>query len=233
MTLKVMCARALTEVVNAVVRDFIAGSEQQVSITYGTVGALQAKLEAGEQADVVILSAPLIERLEQSGSLKAASSRTIGSTGIGVAVREGAARPDIATPETFKATLMTARSIAFSDRAVGGSAGVYLAGLFERMGVADTIRQKGLPQQSGGEVARRVAEGVAEIGMTQVSEMLAVRGISVVGTLPAPLGKDTVYRAAITARSTSAAAASFIAKLRSPECHALLTAAGFDPAACL
>jgi molybdate transport system substrate-binding protein len=228
--LRVMCARALMEVANAVGRAFTAGAGPKVDFIFGTVGVLQARLDAGEAADVLVLSAPLIARLDQAGLLLADSSQTIGSTGIVVAVREGAPRPDIAAEGSFKAALVNARSIAFSDPAVGGSAGVYLAGLFERMDLADVIKRKGLPQQSGGEVARRVAEGVAEIGMTQHSEMLAVNGVSVVGPLPAGLRNDTIYRAAVHARSSNAhAARDFIAMLIAPETRELLAAAGLDP----
>jgi molybdate transport system substrate-binding protein len=225
-----MCARALMEVANAVAGAFTAGSGQKADVIFGTVGALQARLDVGEAADVLVLSAPLIARLEQSGLVLAGSSQTIGSTGIVVAVREGAPKPEIATEASFKAALVNARSIAFSDPAVGGSAGVYLAGLFERMDLADVMRRKGLPQQSGGEVARRVAGGVAEIGMTQHSEMLAVKGVSIVGPLPAGLRSDTVYRAAVHAQSSNAHAASdFIAMLIAPEARRLLAAAGIDP----
>lgn len=228
--LRVMCARALMEVANAVARMFTAGTGQTIDVIFGTVGALQARLNAGEAADVLVLSAPLIARLEQSGLLLADSSQTIGSTAIVVAVREGAPKPDIATEESFRAALVNARSIAFSDPAVGGSAGIYLAGLFERMGLADVMRRKGLPQQSGGEVARRVAEGVAEIGMTQRSEMLAVKGVCVAGPLPDGLRNETVYRAATHAKSSNAdAARDFIAMLIAPEARELLAAAGLDP----
>jgi molybdate transport system substrate-binding protein len=230
--LRVMCARALMEVANAVARTFTAGGGQKVDLIFGTVGALQARLDAGEAADVLVLSAPLIAHLEQSGLLLAESSKTIGSTGIVVAVREGASKPDIASEVSFKAALVNAGSIAFSDPAVGGSAGVYLAGLFERMDLADLIRRKGLPQQTGGEVARRVAEGVAEIGMTQRSEMMAVKGVCVVGPLPAGLRNDTIYRAAVHAESSNTnAALDFIAMLIAPEARELLATAGLDPAA--
>lgn len=228
--LRVMCARALMEVANAVARTFTVGSGQKVDVIFGTVGALQARLDVGEAADVLVLSAPLIARLEQLGQVLAGSSQTIGSTGIVVAVREGAPKPDIATEASFKAALVNASSIAFSDPAVGGSAGVYLAGLFERMDLADVVRRKGLPQLSGGEVARRLAEGVAEIGMTQHSEMLAVKGVCVVGPLPAGLRNDTIYRAAVHAQSSNAhAARDFIAMLTAPEARQQLAAAGIDP----
>jgi molybdate transport system substrate-binding protein len=228
--LRVMCARALIEVANAVARTFTADTGQKVDLIFGTVGALQARLDAGEVTDVLVLSAPLIARLEQSGSLQAETSHTIGSTGIVLAVREGAAKPDIATEESFRTALVNARSVAFSDPAVGGSAGVYLADLFARMGLVDVIRTKGLPQQSGGEVARRVAEGAAEIGMTQHSEMLAIKGVYVVGPLPAALRNDTVYRAAVHADSSNAnSARAFIAMLIAPEARKLLAAVGFDP----
>ena len=168
-------------------------------ITFGTVGALQQKIDAGESADVFVLSAPGIARLEQAGALIPGSRRDVARTSIGVAVREGTTAPDISTPDAFKAALVAARAVAFSDAAVGGSAGVHLARLFDQMGLAETIKAKGMPQQNGGEVARRVAEGSADIGMTLIAEIVPIKGARVIGPLPAPLGNDAVYSAAVSA----------------------------------
>ena len=93
--------------------------------------------------------------------------------------------------------------MAFSDAAVGGSAGIYLAKLFVEMGLADEIARKGMPQQSGGEVANRVANGEADIGMTLIAEIVPIQGARVIGPLPAPLGNDTTYAAAVTAGSAA------------------------------
>jgi molybdate transport system substrate-binding protein len=229
MRLKVFCARSMTAVVNALARDFTRATGQALDITFGTVGALQAKLTAGEGADVLVLGAPAIAKMEQASDVLAGSRRDIARTSIGVAVREGAAAPDISTAEAFKQALLMARRIAFSDPAVGGSAGVHLAQLWGRIGMADEIARKGMPQKTGGEVATRVAEGEAEIGLTLVAEIVPIKGARVIGKLPAPFGNDTTYAAGISAScSDRAAAASFIATLVHPVGRDLWTAAGFD-----
>jgi molybdate transport system substrate-binding protein len=227
--LKVFCARSMHKVVERLSADFTRATGYEADITFGTVGALQQKIDAGERADVLVLSEPGIAKLEQAGALIAGSRRDVARTSIGVAVREGAAVPDVSTPEAFKAALVAARAVAFSDAAVGGSAGVHLATLFAGMGLAEAIKAKGMPQQNGGEVARRVAEGSADIGMTLIAEIVPITGARVIGALPAPLGNDAVYSAAVSARSDAADAAhAFIAALTRPDTRALWEAAGFE-----
>jgi molybdate transport system substrate-binding protein len=229
MTLKVLCARSMTAAVNALARDFTRATGQELDITFGTVGALQAKLAAGESADILVLGAPAIAKMEQAGEVLAGSCRDIARTSIGVAVREGAAAPDVSTADAFKQALLAARAVAFSDPAVGGSAGVHLAQLWGRMGMADEIARKGMPQKTGGEVAARVAEGEAEIGLTLVAEIVPIKGARVIGKLPAPFGNDTTYAAGISATCTDrAAAAAFIAALAHSGGRDVWTAAGFD-----
>ena len=104
-----------------------AQAVKELDITFATVGALQAKLAAGERADILILGAPAIAKMEQDGAIVPGSRKDIARTSIGVAVRSDASAPDISTAEAFKQTLGAARVIAFSDAAVGGSAGVHLA----------------------------------------------------------------------------------------------------------
>jgi molybdate transport system substrate-binding protein len=146
-----------------------------------------------------------------------------------VAVRAGAPAPDISTPEAFRQALVDARAVAFSDAAVGGSAGVYLARMFKELGLADAIKKKGMPQQNGGEVARRVAEGKADLGMTLIAEIVPIPGVRVIGPLPKPLGSDTTYCAGLMAASNAQRAAlDFIAALKRPHRHTLWKEAGFE-----
>jgi len=229
MTLKVLCARSMTAAVNALARDFTRATGQELDIIFGTVGALQAKLAAGEIADVLVLGAPAIAKMEQDGEVLSGSRRDIARTSIGVAVREGTTARDVSTADAFKQALLAARAVAFSDPAVGGSAGVHLAQLWGRMGMADEIARKGMPQKTGGEVAARVAEGQAEIGLTLVAEIVPIKGARVIGKLPAPFGNDTTYAAGISAGSTNrASAAAFIAALADSGGRDVWTAAGFD-----
>ena len=229
MTLKVLCARSMTSAVTALSDKFTRATGQKLELAFGTVGALQARLAGGETADVVILGAPAAVRMEQTGAVLAGSTKDIARTSIGIAVREGAPAPDISTPAAFERALTAARTVAFSDAAVGGSAGVHLAGLWQRMGLAEEIRRKGMPQTSGGEVAARVAEGAAELGLTLIAEIVPVKGARVIGKLPAPFGNDTTYAAGICAGCSDAAAAvAFIAALTRPAERDVWTAAGFD-----
>ena len=229
--LKIMCARSMHEVVAALANDFTRESKYETELIFGTVGALQKRLDAQETADVIISSVAAIDALEKAGKLAAGSRANVATTRIGVAVREGAAAPDISTPEAFKQALLDARSIAFSDAAVGGSAGVHLARMFVELGIADAIEAKGMPQQTGGEVARRVAEGKAEIGMTLIAEIVPIKDVRVLGPLPPPLGSATTYCAAVMAASKARGAAlAFIAALKRPNWRTVWTLAGFEVA---
>jgi molybdate transport system substrate-binding protein len=225
---KVFCARSMTKVVERIAADFLRETGHRTDIIFGTVGAIEARLAAGETADVLILSSGAIAKRLRSGSLVADGCADVARTSIGVAIREGAPAPDIATEAAFRDTLLTARAVAFSDAAVGGSAGVYLADLFQRMGIADVIARKAMPQKSGGEVASRVAEGKAEIGLTLIAEIVPIEGARVLGKLPAPLGNDTTYSAALSATCADRAAAlDFVAALTHPATRELWRSAGF------
>jgi molybdate transport system substrate-binding protein len=229
--LKIMCARSMHEVVGALADDFARATGHETELSFGTVGALQKRLDAHETADVVISSVAAIDALERTGALAAGSRTDIATTRIGVAVREDAPAPDISTPEAFRQALVDARAVAFSDAAVGGSAGVHLARLFVDLGLADAIKAKGMPQRSGGEVAMRVAEGKADIGMTLIGEIVPIKGARVAGPLPAPLGNDTTYCAAVMAASRARdAALAFIAALKRPDRRTAWTQSGFEPA---
>jgi molybdate transport system substrate-binding protein len=224
--LKVMCARSMHQVVGALTETFRRDSGHDVELNFGTVGALQKRLDGGETADVLVLGAPAIAKLATAGAVTGAAN--IATTSVGIAIREGATPPDVSTPEAFKQALIAADSIAFSDAAVGGSAGVYLAKLFVELGLADAIARKGTPQQSGGEVATRVAHGEADIGMTLIAEIVPIKGARVIGPLPAPLGNDTTYAAGVTSGSNEKdAGQAFIRALTAPSAREAWETAGF------
>jgi molybdate transport system substrate-binding protein len=224
---KIMSARAVKSAVGAIATQFARANGHDVLFDFAPVGTLEAKLAAGERADLIILSTPALNKIETS--LVPGSRRTLGRTSIGVAVRAGTPLPDIATPDAFRHTLLTARSIAVSDVAVGGTAGKHLAQLFGRLGIAEAIGRKLLRRASGGDVTQCVADGAAEIGMTFISEMLPIAGAHVVGPLPDPLGSDTTYEAAVVAASSEREAAeALIAALTRTDTRDLWRAAGFE-----
>lgn len=194
--------------------------------------AIPARLARGEAADVVILDGSAADKLASAGLLRADSKVTLARSLIGMVVRAGAAKPDIASVEAFKATLRAAKSIACSD----SGSGTYLATeLFAKLGIADQVlpksrRIRGPP--SGEPVAAVVARGEAEIGFQQVSELRNVAGVDYVGTIPAELQPGFTFAGVLTRSAENADAASALLRfLNSPEADAVKTRAGLMPAA--
>jgi molybdate transport system substrate-binding protein len=225
--LKVLSALAVREVLAGAGADFTRDSGHQIDFEFGTMGALQARLAAGEAADLAILAVPVMEPWLKNGLL---SERTdLARTGIGVVIRQGAPVPEISTIDSFVRTLLHARSVALTDPSAGGTAGVYLAGLLERLGIADAIKPKTISQRNGFEVAQCVAKGEAEIGMTLISEIVPVEGAIVAGPLPPPLQNSTTYAAGIFANSENRdAALAFIRFLASPALSDRWKSRGFE-----
>jgi molybdate transport system substrate-binding protein len=215
--------------VTAIAAEFTGAGGCTIAFDFAPVGTLESRLAAGEVADIVILSKSAIATLDSADKLVAGSAQALGRTSIGVCVREGATMPDISTPEAFQALLMSARAISVSDPAIGGTSAVYLPRLFERLGLTAALEPKLRRQKGGGgEVAECVARGEAEIGMTFISEMLPIPGVTVAGPLPALYGNDTTYCAAllIGGRLPELAHA-FIGMLRQPEMNRAWISAGF------
>lgn len=212
--LTVMCARSMHVAVAGLGRAFSESSGHQLEFEFGTVGALQARLDAGGSADVLILSRPMIDRLAAVGALVAGSDRDVARTFIAVCIRSGSERPAISTADAFKGALQGARAVAMSDPAVGGSAAVYVPTVFERLGISALMKPKSLLEKNGVEVARRVVEGSADFGLTLSGEVASVEGAEIAGPLPPPFGQETLYAAAIWNRSAAPeAAAALIAAL--------------------
>ncbi len=227
--LKVMCARSMHVAVGALGEAFARASGHEVAFDFGTVGALQTRLDAGEAADVVILSVAGIDKLVTAGAAVAGSRKNVARTFIALCIREGAASPDFSTVEAFRRLIEGARAIATSDPAVGGSAGVHLDRAFKEAGWAAMMAPKAMPQQTGAEVAKRVVEGKADFGLTLSGEVASVPGAVIAGPLPAPFGQDTVYCAAVmTASAASDAAGDFIAALTAAGTRPVWNKAGFE-----
>jgi molybdate transport system substrate-binding protein len=225
--MKIFSALAVKEVVDPAGKIFARETGEPVDAFFGPVGTLQAKITAGETGDLAILIPTALETLQQAGTL---SGRwDLGRVGIGVTIKEGAASPDFSTPEAFKEMLLNARSIALTDPGVGGTAGIYLAGLLQRLGIAETIKPKVQWQKNGFFTAQAVANGEAELGMTQVSEIVAVKGAANAGPLPEPLQTVTTYCAGIFSASKGQdKARAFVDRLLSPALAPKWKAAGFD-----
>jgi molybdate transport system substrate-binding protein len=230
--IKVLSAGAVEGPLEQLVPDFMRESGHHVDIAFNTVGALQTRFKGGEKTDVIILSDTAIDALEKSGAFVADSRASLGSATTGVAVREGASLPDISTPDAFKQALLRARSVAATDPAAGGSSGIYLAGLLQRLGIAADVARKTVLCTTGRKVAEAVARGDAELGITFTSEFVPIRGTKVVGPLPASMQFTNGYAAAIPATSAAIGAArDFIAFLTRPAGREHFKAFGLEPSA--
>ena len=227
--LKVFCARSMHVAVATLAQQFAKPTGETPEIVFEPMGALQARLAAGETADVLILATPAIDALDKAGALELNRREDLARAPIGIAIRDGATAPDIATPEAFKAALVAAHAIALSDPAVGGSAGIYLRDLFARLGLADMIAAKTVRQKSGVAAADAVGRGEADLAMTFIPELLQGKGVRILGPLPPPYGHVTSYGAAVSASSTMGdEARAFIAVLRAPAARDVWIAAGFE-----
>jgi molybdate transport system substrate-binding protein len=224
----VLSAGAVRAVVTAVGETFAKETGHAVKGTFGTVGVVRQKLAAGEPADVVIATDVAIDELARQGAVVAGTRADIARAGVGVGVREGAPKPDISTVDAFKRTLLSAKSIVYVDPAQGATSGIHFASVLQRLGIADAVKGKSL-LWPGGYAAEAVADGRAEVVVHQISEILPVKGVTLVGPLPKEVQKVTIYSAGLAAKAASPEAArAFIAYLTSPPIKAKFAAAGLD-----
>jgi len=193
--------------------------------------SIPTRLARGESADVVILDGSAADALAQKGFVRADSKVTLARSLIGMVVRAGAARPDIGSVEAFRNALLAAKSIAYSD----SGSGTYLSTtLFKQLGVDDQVAPKSRKVRgppSGEPVAAVVARSEAEIGFQQVSELMHVEGVTLVGAIPAELQPGFTFAGALTrSASEPEAAAALIRFLAAPESAVVISKAGLRPA---
>jgi molybdate transport system substrate-binding protein len=204
-------------------------ASHKLAVTWGTAPMLVKRIEDGDTADVVVLSRAGIDALQKLNKLVAGSDVTLASSGVGIAVKAGAPRPDISTPEALKRTLLAAKSIAYSEPSAGGASGVYFAKLLERLGIAEQMKPKTKYPPPGGFSANLLMTGEAELAVQQKPELLHVSGAEIVGLLPGDLNVVTEFATAIMAGSkNSDAAKSLIKMLQSPEAVAVFRSKGLD-----
>jgi molybdate transport system substrate-binding protein len=210
---------------------FAAQSGRGVSFIITNAGGVIAKLDANATADVVMTSSVGIDSLVAKGRVLAAGKVDVGGMRLGIAVRSGAAMPDISTPDALRAVLRAAPAVASIDPNGGGTSGPFIDKLFERLGVADAVREKGVLCATGADVVRTVASGQGSIGITQAAELIGLPGLAFAGFLPADLQLVTVYSAAVAADSRlPEAAAAFIVFVTGPQAAERLRASGWDAA---
>jgi molybdate transport system substrate-binding protein len=227
--IKVLSTIAMQSVFEELTPQFEQASGHKLNVTFGLSAVMAKRVQDGETADLVASTRGGIDGLIKSGKVVPGSDNTLVRSSIGVAVRKGAPRPEISTPDGLKRALLAAKSISYSDPAAGGSSGVHFAKVLERLGIAGEMKAKTKFPPAGGFTVQLLLRGEVDLAIQQISE-LTVEGIEVVGPLPGDLQSITVYAAAIpvSAREPNAAKA-LIDFLRSPDAIAAVRAKGLDP----
>jgi molybdate transport system substrate-binding protein len=228
--IKVLTTGAFKQVVVALVAEFEKATGHKVVVDNGTVGQLTKRVDGGETFDVLVLNPRGIEDYIKKGKIVAGSNANLAKVGVGVMVKAGAPKPDIGSVEAFKQALLNAKSVGYIDPASGGSSGIYVAGLLDKLGIADAIKSK-VRLQRGGHVSDLVVSGQAELGIHQMSEIVSEKGVTLVGALPAAIQNHTTYAVGLAAGARNAEAArAFIRLLTGPAAAAVLKSRGMEPA---
>ena len=229
-TLKVLTTGAYKQVLMALVPGFEARTGHKLEVDNDTAGALSRRIAAGETFDVLMLTPGGLKPLAANGKVVPDSVTALGRAAIGVAVRAGTPQPPIGTEEEFKQAVLNAKKVAYIDPAAGGSSGIYLDGLFQRMGIAQAVRAKAV-LVPGGLVATRLVSGEADLAIHQISEILPVAGVTLVGPLPEAIQNYTTYAGAVSGSTSKAQAArDFLATLSGPQAQEVLRSKGMLPA---
>ena len=224
--IKVLSGTGPRAAVRELVRQFERATGHRVAIRFDVNAEVKRSIEAGETFDATVLNPEVLDDLIRQGRISAATRASIGQAGVGVAVRAGAPKPDIASPEAFRRTLLAAKSVAFPGE---GASGRYFVGLLGRLGIADEMKPKLKPMPAS-DAVEVVARGEAEMVVVVMARMAGVPGIDPVGPLPAALQTYIGFAAGVgTDAKEPDAAQALVRFFTSPEAAPALRAKGIEP----
>ena len=224
-TIKILSGGAMRTFLTEIVPLFERASGTKVEVEYRLTSVLKKDIADGAAFDIALLPRPEIDELVKAGRIAEGATVDVTRSAVGLAVRSGAPNPDISTVAAFKAALLAAKSISYSD----GPSGAYVAGLLEKLGLADAMKPK--TKLTSRPVAELIAAGEAEIGLQQIVAILPVQGADLVGPLPAELQNVIIYAAGLSARAVGPAVArAFVAFTKTPQAGRLIRAKGMEPA---
>ena len=225
--IRVLSSNAFKEAYLELVTQFERTSGHKVTTTFQPTSGIMKRMADGENFDLVIMSSDGIDKLTQGGKLVAGTRSDLANAGIAAAVKAGAPKPDISSGDALKRALLAAKSIGYSQ----GPSGAYLEGLFRRMGIADAIQSRIKVAAPGVFVGTYIVKGEVDLGFQQMSELLPIAGIDILGHLSPDVQKITTFSAARHVGATAIEPGTALVKfLKAPEGHALIRAKGLEPA---
>ena len=223
--IKLLASSAIKFAYFELLPQFEKATGHKVTVAWSSTPDIQKRIAGGEAADVVILGHSGTQELIKQGKL-AGPRVDFAKSGVGVAVRAGAPKPDISSADAVKKAVLAAKSVAYS----AGASGIYLVGMFQKMGIAEEVKSKTATVKPGEPVGDVVARGDAEIGFQQVSELIPVKGIQYLGPLPAEIQNITVFAGGVhTGAKEADAAAALVKFLTAPAARATLEKHGLEP----
>jgi molybdate transport system substrate-binding protein len=225
--IKVLSTQATQEAYLELVAQFEKTSGHKVTTAFTGTLNVQKRLADGERYDMIIMAGPAIDEQIKLGKVLAGSRVDFAKSGVGLAVRKGAAKPDIGSVEALKKTLLAVKSIGYST----GPSGLYMLGVFEKLGIAGEVKGKLRQTPSGVFVGTLIASGETEVGFQQISELVHFAGIDYVGPLPGDLQRMTVFSAGVHAGAKQADAARALVKfITAPAAASVIRKHGLEPA---
>ena len=229
--IRVLAAGAVQHSVITLAQSFERETGHKITASFGTAGAVNAKVEAGEPVDLALSGVSGLQALAAKGLLDDGGVKTLGTVRIAVGVKTGAPRPDISSLAAFKAALLAAPSFAYADPASGATTGIHFAKKLAELGIADAVSGKAVLRNGGLVVMQAVAEGKAAFGVTQASEIIASPGVEMIGYIPDEVQLATAYGAAVTRKAEHGEAArAFLAYLTGAKAAEVLKREGFETA---
>ena len=225
--INVVSTQATEEAYKELVAQFEKATGHKVTTFFSGTLNVQKKLADGELFDLILMAAPAVDDQIKLGKAVAGSRVDLAKSGTGLAVRKGAAKPDISSAEALKNTLLSAKSIGYST----GPSGLYMLSVFEKLGIADQVKGKLKQTSSGVFVGTLIANGDAEVGFQQISELVHFAGIDYVGPLPGDLQRMTMFSTGIHSGAKQADAARALVKfLTAPAAAPVIRKHGLEPA---
>jgi molybdate transport system substrate-binding protein len=224
--MKVLCTNGVKSVMLDLVPAFERKTGTKLTLVWGATTALLKDLEGGAGGDLAILTAEAIDQLIGLGKVVPGSRVDLARSAIGIAVRKGAKKPDVSSPEALKRALLAARAVAHSKT---GLSGIYFPTVLARLGIAEEMKSKIVIPDPGTPVGEVVASGQAELGIQQISELLPVSGVEIVGPLPAELQKITTFSAGVLTTAREPDAAKTLVRFLAAEFSPLLKSKGLEP----